>query len=233
MQKSRSFTKHTIKTNKPAASPNRSVPPSFNGYGINTEQFNALLSGNQLHCHETSFDKAVRKQQQLFTIYNTLERQHTLIYKIDEILNNRHGVLWLDSQIKEFKLLCPSDILMNISTPLISPLRGIEHSEIIHLNFCSLINDIFYTPLNALIKIRLADLSEHERKEWYEWCLKIDSQLIMFKAQIKSAQTFFSAKSFDKICRLAKDNDHQQQLGNMRYLFQQKARSVDNVEYDE
>lgn len=233
MQKSHNFSKNAANNKKPATSPNKAIPPSINGYGINTDQFNALLSGNQLNSHETSFDKAVRKQQQLFTICNTLERQNILISKIEEILNDRNGALWLDSQIREFKLLCPSGVLMKISTPLTSPARGIRHSEIIHLDFLSLINDIFYTPLNALEQIKLGELSEHERKEWYEWCIKIDSQLIMFKAQIKSAQTFFSTKSFDKICRLAKDDNDQQQLGNMKYLFQQKAQSIDDVEYNE
>ena len=60
MQKSHNFSKSAIKDKTPVTSPNKATPPPINGYGINTDQFKALLSGNQLYSHETSFDKAVR-----------------------------------------------------------------------------------------------------------------------------------------------------------------------------
>lgn len=201
---------------------------------IDTKHFQSLLSPDQKNNAESSFEKAIRKQQQLFTICNTLERQNTLLQELENLLNSKNGVIWLDTQIQQFKLFCPPKILLQLSKPSrTSTNNKIEHSEIIHLNFLSLINEIFYIPLNALTKIKTDSMSDHERKEWYEWCLKIDQQLVMFNVQIISAQSFFNVKSFDKICNLAKDDTIRQQLGNIEYLFRQKTSSAEDVEHSD
>lgn len=218
-----------LEANKAAPSLNKSTPLSSNGYGITTQQFHTLLSTDQHNNYESTFHKAICKQQQLFTICNTLERQNALLHEFEDLLSSDKGALWLDSQIKQFKSFCPSHILMQLSKPCSSSLHKIEHSEIINLNFLNLINEIFYIPLNALAKIKTGTMSEQERKEWYEWCLKIDQQLLMFKVQIISAQSFFSIKSFDKICNLAKDGTTRQQIGNIKHLFQQKTSSAEDI----
>jgi hypothetical protein len=219
-----------LELNKAAPSFNKPTSHRNNGFGITTQQFHTLLSTDQQSNYESSFHKAICKQQQLFTICNTLERQNDLLHEFEDLLSSDKGALWLDSQIKQFKSFCPSNILMQLSKPCSSSLHKIEHSEIINLNFLSLINEIFYIPLNALAKIKTGTMNEHERREWYEWCLKIDQQLLMFKVQIISAQSFFSTKSFDKICNLAKDKTTQQQIGNIKHLFQEKTSSAEDVE---
>lgn len=204
---------------------------TLNTNGIDTKHFHTLLSPDQKNNTESSFEKAIRKQQQLFTICNTLERQNTLLQELENLLNSKNGVIWLDTQIQQFKAFCPPKILLQLSKPSrTSTNNKIEYSEIIHLNFLSLINEIFYIPLNALTKIKTGSMSDHERKEWYEWCLKVDQQLVMFNVQIISAQSFFNVKSFDKICNLAKDDTIRQQLGNIEYLFRQKTSSAEDVE---
>ncbi|MCK5336190.1 MAG: hypothetical protein KAQ67_08505 [Gammaproteobacteria bacterium] len=219
----------TPELNKAAISLDENKPSSINGYGITTDQFHTLLTADQQNSYQNSFDKALRKQQQLFTICNTLERQNTLLHELEDLLNSEKGILWLDSQIKQFKTYCPPAILRQLFKPTNFTSKKIENSEIINLNFLSLINEIFYIPLNALVKIKTGEMTECERNEWYQWCLKIDQQLVMFKVQLKSALTFFSTKSFDKICDLAKDVATEQQLGNMKHLFQQKTSSVEDV----
>lgn len=198
--------------------------------GINTQQIHALLLTEQQNNHKSSFDKAIRKQQQLFTICSTLERQNALLNELEDLLNSNNGVYWLDTQIQQFKDFCPSSIFTQLSKSSNDSIHKIEHSEIINLSFFNLINDIFYIPLNALTKIKTGLMNECERKQWYEWCLKIDQQLVMFKVQIISAQSFFCEKSFDKIYNLAKDDTIKQQLGNVEHLFQQKTSSTEGVE---
>lgn len=204
---------------------------TLNTNGKDTKDLHNILSADQKNNAQSSFEKAIRKQQQLFTICNTLERQNTLLQELENLLNSENGVIWLDTQIEQFKVFCPPKILLQLSKPSsMSSTKKIEHSEIIHLNFLSLINEIFYIPLNALTKIKTGSMSDRERKEWYEWCLKVDQQLVMFNVQIISAQSFFNVKSFDKICNLAKDDTIRQQLGNIEYLFQQKISSAEDVE---
>lgn len=204
---------------------------TLNTNDIDTKDLHTLLSSDRKNNAENSFENAIRKQQQLFTICNTLKRQNTLLQELENLINSENGVIWLDTQIEQFKAFCPPKILLQLSKPASTSTNNkIEHSEIIHLNFLSLINEIFYIPLSALIKIDTGSMSDHERKEWYGWCLKIDQQLVMFNIQVISAQSFFNVKSFDKICNLAKDDTIRQQLGNIEYLFQQKTSSAEDVE---
>ena len=198
---------------------------------LETSSIQALLATDNIKNHHRSFKQAVQKQQQLFTICNTLERQKSLLLEIESLLNNKNGVLWLDAQISQFKNLCPSHLLMKLSR-CTNTTNSIENCEIIHLNFLSLLNEIFYVPLNALSKLQIRQLDDQERKDWYEWCLNIDQQLLMFKIQIKSARSFFCTKSFDKICYLAKDSINEQQLGNIKYLFQHKVSSIEDTVHD-
>jgi len=198
---------------------------------LETSSKQALLASDNIKNHHRSFKKAVQKQQQLFTICNTLERQKSLLLEVEDLLNNQNGVLWLDAQISQFKNLCPSNLLMKLSR-CTNTIKNIENCEIIHLNFLSLLNEIFYVPLNALSKLQIGQLDDQERKDWYEWCLNIDQQLLMFKIQIKSARSFFCTKSFDKICYLAKDSINEQQLGNIKYLFQHKVSSIEDTVHD-
>jgi len=198
---------------------------------LETTSIQTLLATDNINNQHSSFKKAVHKQQQLFTICNTLERQNSLLLEIEGLLNNENGVLWLDTQISQFKNLCPSHLLMKLSR-CTNTINNIENCEILHLNFLSLLNEIFYVPLNALSQLQIGLLGDQERKDWYEWCLKIDQQLLMFKVQIQSARSFFSTKSFDKICNLAKDSNNEQQLGNIKYLFQHKVSSIEDAVHD-
>lgn len=212
-----------LELNTPNNQSKKPIPLKSNQSSCKREQIHTLLSRSPSNSKDTPFDKALRRQQQLFTISTTLERQTRLLDEIDTLLNSQKGITWLDSQIKELKTLCPSNILMQLAKPshATSP-SGIKNSEIINLDFISLINEIFYIPLNALSTIKIDEISDNARKEWFEWCLKIDQQLVIFKVQVRTAQSFFNLSSFDKIYQLADDEDTKKQLKEIAHLFELK-----------
>lgn len=195
-------------------------PANSNGYSLSTEQLHQLLSGDQLNTSQNTFDDAVHKQQQLLTICNLLDRQNSIHDEIENLLNAENGAYWLDKQISEFKLLCPSEILTQISHSANTKTAPIKNGDIINLHFLSLISEYLFSPLTTLSRIKTEELSEFERDDWYQWCLTFNDQLQTIKSQIKSAQLFFKSKTFDKIKKLAKDDYTAQQIGHTKKLFQ-------------
>jgi len=207
-------------------------PPNTNGYSLSTKQLHHLLSGDQLNTSHDSFDDAVHKQQQLLTICNLLDRQNSIHDEIEKLLNAENGAYWLDKQISNFKLLCPAEILNQISHSAISKTPLIHNSEIINLHFLSLISEHLFSPLTTLSRIKTEELSEFDRNDWYQWCLNFNEQLKTIKLQIKSAQLFFTLKTFDKIKNLAKDDYIEQQIGHTKKLFQLNSTAKQDVEYN-
>jgi len=206
-------------------------PASSNGYSLSTDQLHQLLSGDQLNTSLNTFETAVKKQQQLLTICNLLDHQNSIHAEIEHLLNAEKGAYWLDKQISAFKTLCPPDILSqllhtaNAKTPLIENIGSIDQ------HFLSLINEHLYSPLTTLSHIKSEELDESEREDWYEWCLHFGEKLNTIKLQIKSAQSFFNLKTFDKINNLAKDDTIKQQFGHTKNLFQHSSTENHDVEY--
>lgn len=221
--------KNTYKRQLPDTS--RISPPSCNGYELSTEQLHRLLSSDQINTCESSFDKAVQKQKQLFSICNTLDRQNQIHQEIQLLLNKADGIHWLDFQISEFKSLCPTEILEQLSRPSKETIQIINNSQIINQEFFNLFDEQLYSPLKTLAKISPENMNEFDRGKWHHWCQNIDSRLGAIKNQIKSAQEFFSLKTFDKIEKLAKDNITLIQLGNIKHLFQQNTFPTHDVEH--
>lgn len=208
-------------------------PPNTNGYSLSTEQLHQLLSGDQLNTCQNSFDDAVHKQQQLLTICNLLDRQNSIHDEIEDLLNAENGAYWLDKQISEFKLLCPTEILNQLSHSSNAKTPPIHNGDIINLHFLSLISEHLFSPLTTLSRIKTDELSEFERDDWYQWCLNFNDQLQAIKSQIKSAQLFFKLKTFDKIKNLAKDDYTKQQIGHTKKLFQLSTTAKQDVEYND
>jgi len=208
-------------------------PPNTNGYSLSTQQLHQLLSGDQLNTCQNSFDEAVHKQQQLLTICNLLDRQNSIHEEIENLLNAENGAYWLDKQISEFKLLCPAEILSQLSHPANSKTTMVHNAEFINQNFLSLISEHLLSPLNTLSRIKTDQLNKFEREDWYQWCLSFNDQLKTIKSQIKSAQSFFNLKTFDKIRILAKDSSTKQQIGQTKKLFQLSSNAKQDVEYNE
>lgn len=209
----------------------KSPPSSSNGFTLSTEQLHQLLSGDQANTSKNSFDNAVKKQQQLLVICNTLDRQNSIYAEIDSLLNSSNGIHWLDMQISAFKSLCPAEILLKLSHSSKSFAHEINDTQIIKLQYFSLINEHIFSPLSALAKIDPGTLDDNERKEWHDWCKGLDNEFNTIKQQITSANNFFTLKTFDKIINLAKDTDIQQQIGNTKHLFQNTAFSNKSVEF--
>lgn len=199
-------------TSKPSSGSISTVPSSA--------QLQHLLSGDLMSPAQNSSDITTHKQQQLFTIHNILDRQETLLNDIDLLVNNNRGAHWLDAQISEFKSLCPAELLLQISHPSSSKLSAIEHCDIINQHFLSLVIELLHSPLISLSKTNLNEINELQRSEWYEWCNELTSQIETIKHKVRSAQTFFSIKTFDNISRLAKDKRIREQLGIIKHLFQ-------------
>jgi len=226
--------KHTqLKKNNTTRGHQASSLAKINGYSLTSEQLNRLLSADQTDTSADLFDKAVLKQQQLLTINNTLNKQNKIHSEIELLINANNGVYCIDSHISEFKLLCPPEILLNLSQPCKSTAPVIKNGDIINQNFFSLVNELLYSPLITLSKTAINAISEQERTEWYDWCNQLDSQIQSIKHKLVSAQRFFSLKTFDKLTALAKDEHTQEQLGNTKHLFQHNDVFTHDVEHDD
>ena len=217
-------------SNAPA---NRKNPAASNGYALSTEQLHQLLSGDQLNTCQSQFDKAVHKQHQLLIICNTLDRQNSLHMEVELLLTSANGIHWLDQQISEFKSLCPAEILLQLSHPSKNMTHRITNCHVINQCYFSLLNEHLLSPLTTLSRIEPKEMSDHDRDEWYGWCKTIDNELSSIKQQMKSAQSFFSLKTFDKIMKLAKDNNIRQLTGNMKHLFHSTNILKQSVEYND
>ena len=220
--------KHTSNSNT-----SRTPAATSSGYGLSTKQLHQILSGDQLNTCHNPFDKAVHKQHQLLLICNTLDRQNSIHMEIELLLNSANGIHWLDQQISEFKLLCPDDILLQLLHPPQNRIHKIDNSHVISQQYFSLLNEHILSPLTTLTRIEPKELNELERNEWYDWCKGLNNELGIIKQQLKLARDFFSLKTFDKIMKLAKDNDIRQQTGNMKHLFQNTNISKQSVEYND
>lgn len=219
--------KNTHSSERSAAFSTR--PSSTNGFNLSTEQLHNLLTKDHESCSQNPFDKAVEKQQKLLKIINTLDRQNTIHQTLDDLLNSRYGIHWLDQQINLFKSLCPGEILSMLRHIAISQKHLIPGCDTILHQYHCLLNELIHTPLKTLANTKINELNEYERNDWYNWCSDLDRKIHQLQERINDSRYFFTEKTFDKIYDLTKDTHVRQQLGSTKHLFLVTALEEQNV----
>ncbi|MDH5518451.1 MAG: hypothetical protein OEY36_11640 [Gammaproteobacteria bacterium] len=212
MKKNTICTSPSRLTDVPATPAENTTPPSINGYSLSMQQLNHSLSSIADSTKPNTFDTAIGKQQQNLLISECLEKQTLPRKKINHLLNDNAAVL-INSRLCKFKLHCPDQVLPQLVHTSTSNIAAIKYSHIISQNFYSLVNELLYSLLNSVLKVSPDPLHDQTRGEWrYELSPQFN--------QIKSAHRFLNIKTFDKLCRLAKDKEIQEQLGRIKHLFQ-------------